>query len=106
MIFSPVFSMTVLFIARDRHGRAIRLTHTQWKHIVEHPEMSDQIERIKETIELPHVIHSGKRDPNIRYYFRYYKKTPATGNYLLVAVKYLNGDGFVITAFYATKARL
>jgi hypothetical protein len=38
---------------RDRYGNEIYLTHERWEHIIEpinHPEMSDYEEQLKETI--------------------------------------------------------
>jgi len=36
----------------------------------------------------------------VRFYYKFYKNL---SKYLLVSVKYLNGEGFVITAFYTSK---
>ncbi|MBS3176721.1 hypothetical protein J4457_05815 [Candidatus Woesearchaeota archaeon] len=92
--------MTILFEIKDKTGRQIRLTPKQWKHIQEHPEMTDKIERIRETLEKPDKIFQSPSEPKVHYYFKYDK---TIGKYLLVAVKYLNGQGFIITSFYSTK---
>jgi len=39
-------------------------------------------------------------DENVRYYYRYYKNIESSAKNLLVVVKYLNGEGFVITAYF------
>ena len=42
------------WVARDRYGNDIYLTHERWKHITEstnHPEMSAYEEHLKETIQ-------------------------------------------------------
>ncbi len=93
----------VLFIITDKSGREIRLTKKQWNHICEHAEMAGEIESIKETILHPDTILISHRDQYIHYHFRHYKEKR---KYLLVAVKYLNGDGFIITSFYTSKIRI
>jgi len=39
-----------------------------------------------------------------RFYYRYYKDRK-TAKYLLIIVKYLNGQGFIITSFYTDKIK-
>lgn len=92
--------MSIIFEVIDKKGRSIRLTKKQWCHICEHPEMVGKLENIRETITLPENIIPSPRDPQVHYFFRYLKQNR---NYLLVAIKYLNGDGFVITAFETAK---
>ena len=60
------------------------------------------LDRIKETI-----LHADKTipdmyEPGVRVYFRYYKDQR---QFLLVSVKYLNGEGYIITSFYTDKAQ-
>ncbi|QQG38430.1 MAG: hypothetical protein HYS32_02370 [Candidatus Woesearchaeota archaeon] len=71
-------------------------------HILKHPEMSNQSERIKETLEEPYKIIKLERDATICFYFRYYKDFK---QYLMVMVRYLNGKGFIITSFYTDKIK-
>mgnify|MGYP001578545673 FL=1 len=82
----------------DYSGRKIRFPAERWKHIIaEHPDVSEP-EEIKETLLNPLKITPSKYSPeNVCYYYRYLKPRK---RYLLVAVKYLNGEGFVITAYY------
>lgn len=63
--------------------------------------MAGALERIRETIERPHAVRESPRDAAVRYHFRHYKGAPA--RFLLVALKYLNGDGFVVSSFYTNK---
>ena len=48
--------------------------------------MSDKIEQIKETLTNPQAITEFEYDPDVRFYFRYYKKRK---EYLFVSVKYV-----------------
>jgi len=90
--------MIYLFEVIDKTGRKIRLPVERWKHIVqEHPYLQD-VEEIKETVINPIKITLSKYDPeHVRYLYRFNKNLK---KYLMVAIKYLNGDGFIITAFF------
>ncbi len=90
--------MTHVFEIVDRSGRKIRLTSERWKHIVqEHPGITDP-EEIRAALVQPLVIRPSIYDPqHVRWYYRFHKEMRS---YLMVAVKYLNGDGFVVTAYY------
>ena len=61
---------------------------------------SGQIEQIKETLTNPDKITKFDYDPDVRFYYRYYKERK---EYLFVSVKYLNGEGFIITSFHTDK---
>ncbi|MBI4141195.1 hypothetical protein HY485_05150 [Candidatus Woesearchaeota archaeon] len=92
--------MTSVITVKDKTNRIIVLSQEQWGHITEHHEMTNQTERIVETLEQPDKIITSPEDSSLNYYFKHYK---ASGRFLLVAAKYLNGTGFIITAFYTTK---
>lgn len=95
--------MPDIFEIRDKTGRKIRLTKKQWAHITtKHPDLSGKEENIKRALERPDVIIPHKFDRNAGNYYRYDKNEDA---YLFVAVKYLNGTGFVITAFYTQQIK-
>lgn len=89
----------IIFEVTDKTGRKIRLTKKQWSHIREdHPEVKDE-EPIIETIEKPDKITQPYEGPKY-YYYKYYKHRKSPDNYFMVIVNYLNGEGFVITAYY------
>lgn len=87
-----------LFEVVDKTKRKIRLTKEQWTHIVqEHPTINN-VEEIKLTLTEPIKIKPSKYDPEkVRWYYRFNKEKK---RYMLVAVRYLNGEGFVITTYY------
>ena len=93
----------IIFEVLDKTGRKIRLTAKQWKHIQKHPHMHESIERIKETINNPMTIRYDEFNDKINYFYMQYKNIELRERYLLVSVKYLNGDGFIITSFYTNK---
>ena len=93
--------MNWIFEVKDKSGRKIHLSDERWKHIViEHSDLANKIEDIKDAVSNPLIIGKSVYDENVRYYQKYYKKL---SKYLLVSVKYLNGEGFIITAFYTSK---
>jgi len=88
----------------DKTGRTIRLTKRQWSHIMKkHPYMNKHLEGIKETLQYPQKLLTKSFSKS--YYFRYYKSLQSPNQYILVIVKYLNGTGFVITAYLTEKIK-
>ena len=94
--------MSIIFVIQDKTGRKIHLTTERLNHIARHPEMTNKIENIKETLVRPTKITMFEFDPKVRFYYRHYKERR---EYLFVSVKYLNGEGFVITSFYTDKIK-
>ncbi|MCW3132209.1 MAG: PBECR2 nuclease fold domain-containing protein [Candidatus Methanospirare jalkutatii] len=91
---------------RDIHNRQIRLTDERQEHIeVDHPEMSGQIDRIRETLLNPDVIVRSRTDSEVELFYRHYDATPVTEKYLCVVVKVLTDDIFIITAYFTDKIK-
>lgn len=91
----------IIFEVIDRSGRKIQLMKDAWKHIsIEHPELSNYLEHIQDTLKLPTKITDHSEDENIKYYYRYYKNRKSPAKYLLAVVKFLNGIGIIITAYF------
>ena len=87
----------------DKSGRRIYITKERLKHIKRHPKISSRIEDIKSILKNPHTITGHEVDENARYYYGYFKNNDPEERYLLILVKYLNGEGFIITAFFTNK---
>jgi hypothetical protein len=94
--------MTWLFEIEDISGRQIHLSKERWHHIQKHSLMSSKIQQIQETLQKPDALKEFVHDANVRFYFRWYKRMK---QYLFISVKYLNGDGFIITSFYTDKIK-
>ena len=93
--------MEYVFEVIDKSGRKIHLSKERWRHInTEHPELANYFEELKETLVNPSKITTYIYDENIKYYYKYLKEPNLTTKYLLVIVKYLNGKGFIITAYF------
>lgn len=87
-------------------GRKIRLTRERWKHITqEHPEVASYINCFTDVLSFPTKIITYEYDDTVRYYYKYFKERSVPSKYLLVIVKYLNGEGFIITAYFVKNVR-
>jgi len=88
--------MGIVFEVTDKTGRKIHLSRERWSHVrQEHPEIVYP-EEVEKVLINPVKIISSDRDPKVRWYFLYNKQRK---RYL----KYLNGEGYVITAHYTVK---
>jgi len=93
--------MVRLFEAMDKTGRRIYLTDERWAHInEEHPEVSRYMEEFQELLKNPTKVRPSQFDAKIHHFYKYYK---SNAKYLLLIVKYLNGEGFIITAYFTRK---
>ena len=82
------------------------LSEERWKHIkYEHPVVANRLEEIKDTLVSPTAIRKSDHDENVRFYYRYYKNIKLKEKYLFVMIRYLNGNGFIITSFYINKIK-
>lgn len=90
----------ILFEVADVLGRKIRTTKSYWKKIkeIKHRELHYGIREVKKTLKDPAEIRESVTDTTIILYSR------ELGEYdiLIVAVKILNGEGFLVTV-YQTK---
>ncbi|MBI2044932.1 DUF4258 domain-containing protein [Candidatus Pacearchaeota archaeon] len=90
--------MSYIFEISDKTERKIRLTKKQWKHITKrHPYLEKYLEEIKQTLQIPSKIIN--QDFEKGYYYKNYKYLKYPNRFVLVVVKYLNGEGFIITAY-------
>lgn len=90
-------SSELLFEVVSKLDRRIRVSKSYWDYIVnvKHPSMRGLDEFVRSSLTEPVEIRRSKRDRSVHlYYGRFEAK-------LLVCtlVKFLNGDGFVITAY-------
>ena len=65
--------------------------------------MEKYIEEIKETIKIPDKIINCSY--NKAHYYKFYKNLKRPNNFILIVVKYLNGEGFIITTYQTDKIR-
>lgn len=90
----------LLFEIKDVLGRKIRTTKSYWKKIkeVKHTELKLGIPEVKSTLKNPMEVRKSVTDATILLYAQKQEKY----DILIVVVKVLNGEGFLVTA-YQTK---
>lgn len=93
--------MSYIFEIVDKTGRKIHLTKERWTHITEpaspHPHMAAYLDKIKNVLIKPDIILPSKYDDKKANYYKFFKEKK---QYLRIIVKYLNSDGFVISAYF------
>jgi hypothetical protein len=84
-------------------GVPIRLTEERWQHIVAgHPEMTNERDRVLQTVEAPDVVQSG--DFGELLAIRYWPVTALGSKFVVVAYREIDRtDGFVLTAYLARR---
>ena len=100
-LFGPI--MDVIFEVKDKIGRTIHLSKERYKHILKHPHMHNQIENIKSAILSPLTMRYFPENKKVIYFYKEFKEIFSKERYLLVAVKYLNGEGFIISSFFTNR---
>lgn len=97
--------MEPIFTIKDKTGREIHLSKKQWSHIrKKHPEVED-LEQLEETIKKPDKLTHYSYDETVGFYYKYVKHRKSPNKYLSVLVKYLNGYGYVVTAYFEDKIK-
>lgn len=92
--------MDYVFEIIGKSSKKIHLSKERWAHIrKKHPEV-ENLELMKETIRNPDKITDYLFDETIHYYYKYFKDKKSPTKYLLISVKYLNGEGYVVTAYF------
>ena len=85
----------------DIHNRVIRLTAERQQHLqTAHPEMTEAMLRIAETLTNPDKIVRSRTDTTVELFYRHYPSTAVTSKFLCTVVKVLPDDNFIITAYY------
>ena len=97
--------MTRVLEIIDKAGKKIYLTNERYKHILKHPHMHNILEEIRETLETPLRVDDYTFEEGVKFYYRYYKEKKLKAKFLRVIVKYLNGEGFIVTAHFVEKIR-
>lgn len=94
-----------IFEVVSKVEKKIKLTEVQWSHIrYKHKELDTQLQNMITTLKEPDFVYYSPGEKNYHYYRRF-GRTPVTEKYLLLVVKHLNEEGFVITAFFVSKIR-
>jgi hypothetical protein len=87
----------VVLKALSKLGEIVKLDEDRWKHALEHPEMKNQINRLRETVVDPDEVRKSVYDAYIGLFYKFYAYTPATEKYILVIVKILGKEGLSLS---------
>jgi phosphomannomutase len=90
--------MRNVFEVVDKTGKKIRLTEEQWQHIKQKHSNVNNYE-IETTVRNP-IKRFFDEDDDVWLYYAYFKHKNQLSKYLRVLVKFLNGEGYVITAYF------
>ena len=93
-------------VLHDRFDRDVRLTDERIAHILEHAEMVGQLDRVEKTVREPDIVVRSQCDPNVHLYHKHYSTTPVTEKDLLVAIKMMQTDAFVLTVFFTDTIKI
>ena len=93
----------ILVMVLSQNGIPIRLSQTQWQHIlIGDPEIETLRVEILDTVTSPDQIQSG--DSGELLATRFYALTPLTSKHLVVVYRELSlHDGFILTAYLTRK---
>ncbi len=94
--------MQNILVVKEKYGRIVYLTQERYAYILRHPEMQNRLEEVENTLKNPIIVEDSKTDQKVKYYYTYYKEREEA-KYLRVIVKYLNGKGFIVTAYFVEK---
>ena len=95
----------VVFKILSKMGKVVSLNEDRWRHVLEHPEMKNQLGRIKETVVNPDEVRESVHDPSVLLFYKLYEETLVTEKYLIVVIKTLNREGFIVTAFFTDRVK-
>jgi hypothetical protein len=95
-----------VFETQSKFGKRIRLTESIWlkKILIEHPEFqlkADYVEEVKKDIEDPDYIVKGWASEFLG--LRCCEIAPVRPKHLCVVYRELNGEGFIISAFFISR---
>jgi len=90
---------------KDVWGSSVGLTEERGAHLLEHPEMRGQEDKLVETLLEPDVVIQSQSDDSVRLFHRFYTRLAIRDKYLCVVVKYAKGDVFIITAYFTDRVK-
>jgi len=92
--------MRYVFEIIDKSGRKIHLSKERWSHIrKKHPEIKEW-ELIKEALKNSDKMIDDEFVESIRYFYKFHKHEKKPNRYLCVIINYLNGEAYVVTAYF------
>lgn len=100
-----VVSALVVFEVTSKLGKRVRLTEVQNLHITSrHRELGNQTGKMRITLEEPDSVWYSTAE-DVHHFYKWFTQTPISEKYLLVIVKHLDDEGFIVTSFFVSKIR-
>jgi hypothetical protein len=90
---------------KDVWGFKISLTDKRKMHLLEHPEMSGQEDKLSETLLEPDAVIQSRSDDSVKLFHRFYDRLTIGDKFLCVVVKYTEAGTFIITAYFTDKVK-
>jgi len=90
---------------RDVWGKAVTLTVERRAHLLEHPEMREQEDKLAETLREPDVVIRSQSDDTVSLFYRLYTGLAIGDKYLSMVVKYAHAHAFIITGYFTDKVK-
>lgn len=96
-----------VFEVISKFSKKITLTKSGCDHVSErHPEVSGELRKMKLTLISPQMIRRSMYNERVWLFYRFFKRTPVTEKYLMVAVELLNDEGLVATSYFTDKIKM
>ena len=95
--------MSLAFV--DVWQNRVSLTEERLGHLLEHPEMRGQEDRLAETLLEPDMVIQSQSDDTVRLFYRFYRRLSIGDKYLCVVVKYIGDDIIIITGYFTDKIK-
>lgn len=94
--------MKILFNVTTPLGKQIRTTEQYWQEITtfKHPQLAGKLLEVELTLIDPDSIRRSRSDEHVYLYYKHLGQSK-----LCVVVRYLNGEGFIVTAYYTKKEK-
>lgn len=89
----------------DLWGNKVVLTEERRAHLLEHPEMRQQENRLAETLLTPDVVVQSQSDGTVGLFHRVYRQLAIGDKYICVVVKYTRNSAFIITAYFTDRVK-
>jgi hypothetical protein len=92
----PKFEVTCVL------GKHISVTVSYWRKIIKlkHPAMAGKEAQVQKTLTDADEVRQSKTDRTVRLYYRAYGTA-----HLCLVTKHLNGEGFIITAYFTDRIK-
>jgi hypothetical protein len=90
---------------KDVWKHSVSLTEERNVHLLEHPEMRGQEDKLAETLVKPDIVIRSRSDGTIRLFYRFYPQLAIGDKHLCVVVKYMKSSVAIITAYFTDKVK-